>query len=102
MNEKQTEQKRSTKSPAAKGGEVKSPLTLRGRRNLMTSRARAGKLREVVKEMKVVTAVADQIVALANKQQPKSTATESSPSQLGRSEEYFVSEVFKGLRRRPR
>jgi hypothetical protein len=79
MTETQTHHKKGRKIPLAKGNREVLPGRERERKPL-TSRARAVKLGEIVKEMKEITVVADRIVAVAAKQ--KRTAALSQAREL--------------------
>jgi hypothetical protein len=73
MTETQTHRTRLTENPLRKRRKKAAPARKGGGR-LIKSRARAGKLKEIVKEMKETTVVADRIVAVVNEQKPKSSA----------------------------
>jgi hypothetical protein len=75
----QTKQERLTESTPKKG-RIKVSPGRDGARKILTSHARVGKLREIVKEMKEVTVVADRIVAVATEQKTKSTAKQKRPA----------------------
>jgi hypothetical protein len=83
MVEPQPEQGTPTESPLQKGRNKFAP-DREGARQLMPSRARAGKLGEIVKEMKVATVVADRIVALATQPKSKSRAKLKHPAVLAK------------------